>query len=289
MTGFARQEGASGAWTWAVEARSVNGRNLEARFKGPSGFDGLDRVAREGSQARFQRGQINISLQSKRAEAASQVRVNIAQLETYLDLAHGYHVAGKAGLPSIGALMGLRGVIEVEEEIDADEVRSALEQAMAHSIELALDGLKAARLEEGLALTPVLIGLVDRIQALVKQACVEAGAQSLAVRERFEKRVSELLTDRAGLEDRIIQEAAMLAAKADVQEELDRLANHVEAARTLIAGEATAGRRLDFLAQEFMREANTLCSKSATNGLTTVGLELKAVIEQLREQVQNVE
>lgn len=289
MTGFAREDAAQGDWSWAVEARSVNGRNLEVRFRGPPGFEGLDRAAREGAQARFQRGQLTIGLQAKRAEVAGQVRINTEQLDRYLAIAAPFVASGRAAPPAFDGLLALRGVIEVCDDSDDPEVRAELEAAMAVSIERALDGLKASRLEEGLAVTPVLVGLVDKINRLVGEAALEADAQLLFVKERFQRRVAELMIDTTPVEDRILQEAAVLAAKADVQEEIDRLTNHVEAARNLIGGEAVAGRRLDFLTQEFMREANTLCSKSATNALTTTGLELKAVIEQLREQVQNVE
>jgi uncharacterized protein (TIGR00255 family) len=160
---------------------------------------------------------------------------------------------------------------------------------MGRAIAEALDGLKQSRLEEGTALSPVLGGQVDRIEALVARAETEASGQTDAVKERFARRLGELLADKTHLDALVVQEAAVLAAKADVREELDRLTSHVAAARTLMSGDAAAGRRLDFLAQEFMREANTLCSKSATTALTAVGLELKAVIEQFREQVQNVE
>jgi uncharacterized protein (TIGR00255 family) len=289
MTGFAREDAALESWSWAVEARSVNGRNMEARFRGPPGFDSLERAAREGCQARFQRGQITIGLQAKKAETAGAVRINTDQLDRYLAVATDYAERGYVDRPAIEGLMALRGVIEAAEDDDDPDLRAEVEAAMAASIERALDGLKVARQEEGLALTPVLAALVDRIEMLVAEAALEAQAQIAAVKERFERRVAELVPDRSILEERIVQEAALLAAKADVQEELDRLANHVAAARTLIAGDQAAGRRLDFLTQEFMREANTLCSKSATTSLTTVGLELKAVIEQLREQVQNVE
>jgi uncharacterized protein (TIGR00255 family) len=289
MTGFARREGASGAWTWAVEARSVNGRNLEARFRGPPGFDSLERTARDAAQARFQRGQVSIGLQAKRAESAGAVRVNVEQLERYLDLAERYVRQGRAALPAMDGLLALRGVVEAADDTDDAEARAEVEAAMARSLGEALDGLKAARQEEGAALTPVLTGQVDRIEALVAQAESEAAGQTDAVKDRFARRLGELLEDRANLDALVVQEAAVLAAKADVREELDRLTSHVAAARTLIAGEAAAGRRLDFLTQEFMREANTLCSKSATTALTTIGLELKAVIDQFREQVQNVE
>lgn len=288
MTGFAREDGAQGAWSWTVEARSVNGRSLDVKFRGPSGFDSLERTAREGGQARFSRGQVTVGLSAKRAESAGQIRVNEAQLEHYITLSQ--KLAGPHATPAtIGELMSLKGVLETSDEGDDAEVRAEVERAMTVSIERALDGLKAARQEEGIALSPVLQGLVDKIEGLVAHAETEAAAQPALVRDRFEKRLAELLADRQDLESRIVQEAAVLAAKADVREELDRLGTHIDAARTLFASDQAAGRRLDFLAQEFMREANTLCSKSAASALTAVGLELKAVIEQLREQVQNVE
>jgi uncharacterized protein (TIGR00255 family) len=289
MTGFAREDAALEAWSWAVEARSVNGRNMEVRFRGPPGFDSLERAAREGCQARFQRGQITLGLQAKRAETTGQVRINTDQLDRYLDIAVGYAAQGRVAAPTIEGLMALRGVIEAADDEDDPDVRAAVEAAMVASIERALDGLKRARQAEGVALTPVLAGLVDKIEALVGQAVSEAASQIGVVKDRFERRMAELVADRSDLAERIVQEAALLAAKADVQEELDRLSSHVAAARSLIASEQAAGRRLDFLTQEFMREANTLCSKSATTSLTKVGLELKATIEQLREQVQNVE
>jgi uncharacterized protein (TIGR00255 family) len=159
---------------------------------------------------------------------------------------------------------------------------------MARTIEQALDALKASRQGEGAQLKPVLEDFIARIEALVAQAEGEAQAQVEAIRDRFTRRITELAPESPGLEDRIFLEAAALATKADVREELDRLTAHVASARQLL-GQPPAGRKLDFLMQEFMREANTLCSKSATTALTGVGLELKAVIEQLREQVQNVE
>ena len=289
MTGFARAEGAQGAWSWAVEARSVNGRNLEIRFKGPQGFDALERGTREAGQARFQRGQVSLTLQARRAEGAtSAVNVNIAQLERYLAAVAPDVAAGQATAPSADGLLALRGVLETAEGDDLEEDRTVLEAAMAASVAVALDGLKQARLEEGAALLPVLSALVDRIEALTDAAASLAGEQPPMIRDRFQKRLTELAGEAAS-EERILQEAAAMAVKADVREELDRLGGHVTAARLLLTGEGPAGRRLDFLTQEFMREANTLCSKSATPALTATGLELKATIEQFREQVQNVE
>jgi len=288
MTGFGRAEGAAGDWSWSAEARSVNGRNLETRFRGPPGFDTLDRAAREGSQARFARGQITVGLQAKRSESGGQVRINLDQIERYLEAGAGLMAAGRAGPPSWDGLLALRGVVEAAETLDDPDAQAALEAAMVQSLGAALDGLAMARREEGIALTAVLIGLVDRIETLVRQAGEVAAGQPMAIKARFEARMSELLGEAAPAE-RIVTEAAAMAVKADVREELDRLAGHIDGARTLIAGEGPSGRRLDFLTQEFMREANTLCSKSALSALTTIGLDLKATIEQFREQVQNVE
>jgi len=288
MTGFGRAEGASGDWTWAVEVRSVNGRNLEVRFRAPPGLESLERVAREGAQGRFQRGQLTVGVQARRSEAAGAVKVNVEQLERYLAAGAPYVATGMAAAPRLDGLLALRGVIEVADALEDPEAKTALEAAMAASITAALDALLAARREEGQALNGVLFGLVDRIAELVSDAQGHAAGQPAAIKERFARRISELVGE-AVSEDRIAQEAAALAVKADVREELDRLAGHIDAARSLLGTDGAVGRRLDFLTQEFMREANTLCSKSALSALTAVGLELKAVIEQFREQVQNVE
>ena len=290
MTGFARGEGAAGAWSWAVEARSVNGRNLETRYRGPPWFEGLERAVRDGAQARFQRGQITVGLQARRAEAAGAVRVDTEALERLIAMSRRYVAAGEVAPPSFDGLLMLRGVLDAGDEAEDEAGRKALEAALIASIDQALDGLKAAREAEGTALRIVLAGLVDRIAALRDEADSEAAAQGPALKERYARRVSELMGEGGhGLEERILQEAALLAVKADVREELDRLAAHIDGARSLLANGGPAGRRLDFLAQEFMREANTLCSKSASSALTRIGLDLKAAIEQFREQIQNVE
>ena len=288
MTGFGRADGAQGDWSWSVEARSVNGRNLEVRFRGPPGFDGLERHAKIAAQARLSRGQVTLGVQAKRADpGAASLKVNPDILARYLALANQLAEEG-ATPPSADGLLSLRGVLEAPEEVDDPEARAAAEAAMAASIDQALDALKLSRDREGAQLLPVIIDFIDRIAALTARAGTEAAAQTEAIRDRFTRRMTELAPDAPGLEDRIFLEAASLATKADVREELDRLAAHVESARALLQ-QPPAGRKLDFLMQEFMREANTLCSKSATTALTGIGLELKAVIEQLREQVQNVE
>ncbi|ODT87945.1 YicC/YloC family endoribonuclease [Phenylobacterium sp. SCN 70-31] len=293
MTGFGRAEGALGGskgegWSWAVEARSVNGRNLETRFRGPPGFDGLERATREGAQGRFQRGQLTVGVQAKRSEGSVAVRVNAEQLERYLALGDPLVAAGRVKPARLDGLLALRGVIEADDAGLDPEAQAELEAAMAASIGVALDGLLAARREEGRALLAVLSAQVERIGDLAGQARGIAAGQPAAIKARFETRLRELAGE-AATEERIVQEAAAMAVKADVAEELDRLAGHVEAARALLAADGAVGRRLDFLTQEFMREANTLCSKSQLSALTAVGLDLKAAIEQFREQVQNVE
>jgi uncharacterized protein (TIGR00255 family) len=288
MTGFGRAEGAHGEWSWAVEARSVNGRNLEVRFRGPPGFDGLERAAREQAQARFQRGQLTVGVQAKRSEGAGAVRLNLEQLERYLAAGAPYVARGDVALPSLDGLLALKGIIESEDVVEDAVARAVLEAAMATSLGQALDDLLAARRQEGAALEGVLSGFLDRIADLVATAERQAGDQPAAIKDRFARRMAELLGDAAS-EERIVQEAAAQATRADVREELDRLTGHVVAARQLLTGDGGVGRRLDFLTQEFMREANTLCSKSASAALTATGLDLKAVIDQFREQVQNVE
>jgi uncharacterized protein (TIGR00255 family) len=288
MTGFGRADGALDGWTWTVEARSVNGRSLEVRYRGPGGFDNLERLTKAATQARLNRGQVTLGVQAKRAGGSEPTpRVNESVLATYLKLANQLAEEG-AVPPSADGLLALRGVIDVAEEDEDPEARAAIEAAIAVTIEQALDALKLSRQREGEQLTPVIRDFVGTIEALVARAELEASSQTEAIRERFTRRISELAPDAPGLEERIFLEAAALATKADVREELDRLTAHVDSARTLLQ-QPPAGRKLDFLMQEFMREANTLCSKSATTPLTGIGLELKAVIEQLREQVQNVE
>ncbi|MDI1326326.1 MAG: YicC family protein [Brevundimonas sp.] len=287
MTGFGRVDGSEGDWTWSVEARSVNGRNLEVRFRGPPGFDTLERHAKTSAQARLSRGQVTLGIQTRRELGAASLKVNQDILARYLSLANELAEEG-ATPPSADGLLSLRGVLEAPEEADDAEARAAVEAAMAATIDQALDALKLSRDREGGQLLPVIADFIARIDALTAQAETEAAAQTEAIRDRFTRRMTELAPDAPGLQDRIFLEAAALATKADVREELDRLAAHVASARTLLQ-QPPAGRKLDFLMQEFMREANTLCSKSATTALTGLGLELKAVIEQLREQVQNVE
>ena len=288
MTGFGRADGAAGGWTWAAEARSVNGRNLEVRFRGPPGFEGLEKAVRDGAATRFQRGQIQVSLQASRAQGVGGVRINLEQLARYLAAGEAYVASGRVAAPTLDGLLALRGVIETDDGAADPDTTAAVEAAMAVSLAAALDAMALARRDEGHTLSGLLAGLVARIDDLTRKAGEAAAEQPAVIRDRMARRLTELANE-AATQDRILQEAASLAVKADVREELDRLAAHVASARALLATTEPVGRRLDFLTQEFMREANTLCAKSALPGLTAAGLDLKAVIEQVREQVQNVE
>lgn len=288
MTGFGRADGSRDGWVWTVEARSVNGRGLEVRFRGPPGFDGLERHAKARAQALMNRGQVTVGVQARReAAAAGEIAIDQALLDRYLALSLELVERG-AERPRADGLLALRGVLDRPED-DADEDSKArVEAAMAASIDEALQALVAARRVEGGQLATLIADFLDQIRANVDLAETEAAAQTEAVRERFTRRMAELAGDTPGVEDKVVVEAAALAARADVREELDRLRAHLESGHQLLA-QPPAGRKLDFLMQEFMREANTLCSKSATVELTRVGLALKATIDQLREQVQNVE
>ena len=279
MTGFARAEGGSGDVSWTVEVRSVNGRNLDIKYRFPPGYEATERLGRDLSKARFQRGQMNLTLSVSAPGANVGVSINEDILAVYVAASDRLLADGKAVMPTSDGLLSLRGVIEA-----ASEERTGLtedgEAQLSAVLADAFDRLKAARDSEGRA-----------IGAAVERAKAVADQQTEVIRERFTRRLDELLPDSAkeGLEERILQEAALLAAKADVREELDRLSSHLDQAHALIDAETAPGRKLDFLSQEFMREANTLCSKAAFIELTQTGLELKAVIDQFREQVQNVE
>ena len=289
MTGFGRAEGAAGGWSWFVEARSVNGRSLEVRFRGPAGFESLDRATREGAQVRFQRGQVSVSVTARRLDSEVPARINLAFARQLLEAAEPLVAEGRVLRPSLDGLLSIRGVIEAEPAEPDPEALAEVSALMAKAALEALDQLKIARLEEGRRMGEALLSLLDEIEALVGQAAQRATEQVETIRSRLLRRLTELAGEASEVADRAFLEAAALAVKADVREELDRLNGHLASARQLLQEGGPAGRRLDFLTQEFMREANTLCSKAAVASLTKTGLDLKAVIDQFREQVQNVE
>jgi uncharacterized protein (TIGR00255 family) len=289
MTGFGRAEGVHEGLRWAWEARSVNSRGLDLRMRLPHGLDALEPAARKVVQSRFTRGSVNLTLQTRSEETASQVRVNHELVRAYLAAMEPYGLDGVADRPRVDSLFLLPGVLAgAAREPDA-EARAALEAALLAGLDMALRELHASRTEEGAANAAALFSILDQIGSLTTAAAEVGSLQPERIRARLEESLRDLLGDARVDEGRFAQEAAILAGKADVREELDRLAAHVDAARGLLAEGSPAGRKLDFLAQEFNREANTLCSKSVDLELTRIGLELKAAIEQLREQIQNVE
>jgi uncharacterized protein (TIGR00255 family) len=291
MTGFGRAEGQVGDVAWVWEARSVNGRNLDIKYKLPHGYEAIEPRIREGCASRFKRGSIQVSLSIKR-DATNQspsVRINHDMIAFYLAECAELIAAGQIMPPRLDGLLHLRGVLETADVTEADDVKALRETAIHHGLEAALDHLLAERRREGEGLFEVFTQNFSRIDALIRQAEAAAEAQVLAIRDRVQKRASELLGEIPFDPQRLAQEAAALALKADVREELDRLGAHLVSAQTLLAQGGDIGRKLDFLAQEFHRESNTLTTKAAAMALTQVGLELKALVDQLKEQAANVE
>ena len=291
MTGFARAQGQHDGRSWTWEVKSVNGRGLEVRCRLPFGLEGIEPAVRQRAQRRFQRGNIQVALNVVRERGAGAWRINREMLDQVLTLLP--EIEGRyPGLrpPSADGLLALKGVIETVEDEDTPAAREAVEAALLSSLDETLDALAAMRANEGTRLAEVLAAQLEAIARLCDAAASLAALKPATIRERLRIQVATLLEAAPGLpEERLAQEAALLMAKADVKEELDRLTAHVAAARELIDHAGPVGRKLDFLCQEFNREANTLCSKSADVELTRVGLDLKAAIEQMREQVQNIE
>jgi len=290
MTGFADGMGAKGALRWRWEAKSVNGRSLDLRLRTPPGHDGLEAPARRLAAERFLRGAFQISLTVETDAASRGLAIDAVALASAVKIAR--EVAAETGLAParVDGLLALKGVIVADEGVSLDEPgRAARDAAILESLAAAFDKLAKARLAEGAKLAALLSAQVDEVEKLVAEAAGLAAAQPEALKARLSAQLAELLAGGSVAEDRLAQEVALLAVKADVREELDRLAAHVQDARALIREGKGVGRKLDFLAQEFNREANTLCSKSADIALTRTGLALKAVIDQFREQAQNVE
>lgn len=290
MTGFGRARAASAEIAIAWEVRSVNGKSLEARLRLPPGMERLEQPARAAMQKRFTRGNLQATLTIARGGAAYAPIVNeaflreLAQLATKLEAEFGVRPASADGL------LALRGVLEPREAAEDEDGRAATDSLALDALGEALDELAAARLAEGGAIAEVLRRHVDRIEVLTIAARDDDSRSPPAIRARLAEQVRLLLETSPPLDpDRLHQEAAFLATKADISEEIDRLLTHVAAARALLAGAGPVGRKLDFLAQEFNREANTLCSKSNAAAVTAIGLELKVLVDQFREQVQNLE
>ena len=290
MTGFAREEGEFDAFSWRWELRSVNNRGLDVRVRLPPGMESFEIRVRDAVGKRFKRGSFNISLNLTETPGFAGYRLNEALLARVIGIAE--DVRGRVGGAPLqaDALLRLRGILEPEEPGGDDDSRAARENAMAESLAAALGKVAAARNEEGARLTPILSGFLDTIESLAAKARDLAAVQPEAIGTRIRRQMDELVAESLPVtEERLAQEIALIVAKADVREEIDRLDAHVGQARELLKQGGAIGRRLDFLSQEFNREANTLCSKAQDLELTRIGLDLKAAIEQFREQVQNIE
>lgn len=290
MTGFGRASAESDGLAIGWELRSVNGKGLEFRLRMPPGYERLEQLARQLVQKRFSRGNIQASLTLTRETGAAQPVVNEAFLIEVAKIAKRLETEFGAATARADGLLGLRGVIDTSDIADDPERREALDLVILDTLDKALASLQQARREEGNAIGAVLARQVDAIADLTKRAEGDPSRGVDAIRRRLDEQVRLLVDGAASLdEDRLHQEAAFLATKADIREEIDRLDTHVTSARSLLRSDGPVGRKLDFLGQEFNREANTLCSKSNSGSITAIGLELKSVVDQFREQVQNVE
>ncbi len=291
MTGFARAEGHDAGFAWAWELKSVNAKSLDVRFRLPPGLEALELPLRASLGQKLRRGAVTAGLTITKGGGGGALRLNRDALAAVIALARELTAEiPNAEPPRVDGLLALKGVIETAEEIQDDATRARQVALLTAGFERALNELAVMRAAEGRRLESVLATRLDEIAALVREAERSAAAQPAAIKARLRELVMTLVEAVPALpEERLAHEAALVIAKADIREELDRLAAHLAAARGLMAEGGAIGRRFDFLCQEFNREANTLCAKSADLELTRIGLALKASIEQLREQVQNIE
>ena len=290
MTGFARSHGASGPYAFEWELKSVNAKGFDFRTRLPPGWDDIEPTVRRRSAQALSRGTVYANLTVKRSNAASVVRINEDVLASILKVAGDLSGRIDAVAPSVDGLLSIKGVLEVVEPEADDAEEQAAKAAVAEAFEQALRSLIDMREREGVALGQILSQRMDEIERLARKAEAAPGRRPEAVKARLAEQIAALLetSDRFD-QDRLNQEAVLIAARADIREELDRIASHIAQTRELIGGGGPIGRRLDFLAQEFNREVNTCCSKSNDLELTNIGLAMKNVVEQFREQVQNLE
>ena len=292
MTGFASLKGEAEGWAWAWDMRAVNARGLDIRLRLPDWIEGLDQPVRAAVAKVATRGNITLGLKLARTADGNAEAVDPAALDRALDqLVQVERAAAEKGVtlakPTGADLLSLRGVVATQSPEDATK---ALTKALLGQIDRLVAAFDAMRATEGAALAEVITKQLDQIEALTAEAARLAEDRKPQIAEKLRENLARVLNNSEGADpDRVAQELAMIAVKSDVTEEIDRLGAHVTAARDLLASDAPTGRKLDFLAQEFNREANTLCSKAQSSELTRVGLDLKATIDQMREQVQNVE
>ena len=291
MTGFARAEGDHAGQRWVWEARSVNGRNLDLKLRLPPGFDALEPPARAAANATFKRGSLQATLTLARdPSAAAPLKIDFALVDRLIDAGEPLVRANKVERARWDGLLSVRGVLLSEDAAEtSEEDRAAFEAALLKGFNEALAGLAQARQAEGRTLAAVFTDAAGKLDALIAAARTTASAAPQAALDRIKQRLEALAPDIKLDPARVAQEAAIAAMRADVAEELERLTAHVAELRGLITKPEPAGRRLDFLSQELTREANTLCSKSSDLELTRIGLDLKTVVDQIKEQAANVE
>jgi uncharacterized protein (TIGR00255 family) len=291
MTGFARVDGAADGLVWAWEVRSVNGRGLDVRLRLPPGFDGVEAPAREAVSKRFVRGNISLNLTLERQSLAGAIRLNEPLLADILKIADRVAEMTGGARPDPATLLTMKGVIETTDSaFDDPAIKAKREKLLIGSLETALGKLQEARRAEGTRLGVVIADQIAEIERLAGAVRASPSRRAESIRERLKDQIQRLLEASEAFDhDRLHQEAVLVATRADVEEELARLDAHVAAARDILQEAGSVGRKFDFLAQEFNREANTLCSKANAVDVTRFGLQLKTVIDQLREQVQNVE
>jgi len=288
MTGFARADGSHKSARWHWEVRSVNARGLDVRLRLPPGREGLEPKVREAVARRFSRGSILASLVLENETGHVEVKLNEEVLKQMVQAAERVRQLTGGEPAGVAGLLALKGVLEYVEPEEKDA--EALATAILDSLERALEGVEQARCAEGAKLAKVLAAHIDRIAELVAAAAASPARSVEAIRARITEQVARLAGTSTNLDPvRLHQEAVLIATRCDIEEELQRLAAHVAAAREMLTANEAIGRKLDFLSQELNREANTLCAKANDADLTRIGLSLKATIDQLREQVQNIE
>ncbi len=291
MTGFARADASANGLSWTWEARSVNGRGLDVRLRMPPGYEALEIPAREAVAKRLARGNVSLSLSIEKQQTNGAIRLNEQVLADVIKAAERVSALSGASQPDAAQFLMIKGVLEAADQAQEDaDARAARERAMTETLEVALDRLGEARRSEGARLEIIIIEQISQIDQLAESVRASRSRTPDAIKARLKDAIGRLIDATSTLDDdRLYQEAVLIATRADVEEELQRLSAHVASARDILNERGAVGRKLDFLAQEFNREANTLCSKANAVDVTRLGLQLKTVIDQFREQVQNVE
>jgi uncharacterized protein (TIGR00255 family) len=290
MTGFARDEGHLGDDHWVWEIRSVNGKSLDLRFRLPSGLENLEPKFRDVASEKLKRGNLQISLQLDTGKLSTVAVLNEKAFQAALEIARNAAEISNLPMPSLDSLLAIKGVVEQVNTEEDEAVVDARNEAILRSFSSAIDSIFNARASEGAAIAAVLLEQVNKIETLTKVIKLDRSRSVEVIAAKLTDQLSKLLGQTDGLDaQRLHQEAAILATKSDLQEELDRLDAHIASARELLSGTLAVGRKLDFLSQEFNRECNTICSKSNAASVTHAGLEMKVVIDQFREQVQNIQ